>query len=279
MSTVTAEAINTILAERYSTFREWCDALVDDSRGGSRAQPVPTPEIRQWINVCRDGGVSLCEYLVDRLGLSSHQIALLDDWPSPGPMTVNEFANPPREKERLIADRLDSLTQAHAAQPLFWTLTSVAGFKHGRLTDDHAKWMAKKQDWRRATRDALRRIGGAAVEARGRLGVFLDHTVSRAWWRVKLAESVASYSGLEVDAVHRELRTHTWSELAEASASKLTVMCDPYLRAGVVATFMSSEGLDQRKKRRRIEQIARESLTYCSALRHGVGLDPSERDD
>lgn len=272
MSTVSADAIDTILAERYGVFREWCDVLVNDSRGGVRARPVPTQEIVLWITACRNGRSALYDYMVDRLALSSQQIELLDGWPSPGPMTLNEFANPPYEKEQLIAERL-KISRSQAAQPLFWTLTSVAGFKQGRLTDDHAKWMAEKQDWRRATRDALRRIGGAAMEARGRLGVLIDHPISRAWWRVKLAESVANHSELNIEVVHNELRTNAWSELAEASASKFTVICDPHLRAEIVKIFVSSRTLRQREKRRKIEQIARESLTYCPALRYGASAD------
>ncbi len=280
MGNLTHEQIDRLLAERYDVFREWAGVLVDHSRGGSRSQPEPTPETLRWIAACRGGKSMLSEYLIDSLGLNGQQVALLNQWPTAGPMTLNEFANPPQEKERLIAERLASLTYAQAAQPLCWVLTSLAGFKNGALDDEHAEWLVEKENWRRATRDALRRIGGAALEARGRLGVFLDHSVSRAWWRVRLAGSIASYSGLTVDQVHQELRTNTWSELAEATASKYTVLCDPLLRAEAVAACLSNPAVSQRSKRRKIEGIARRSLTYCAAIRSdvggtdGLGLDP-----
>ena len=63
----------------------------------------------------------------------------------------------------LIAERLSDLSFAQAADPLFWVLTSLSGLKYGRLTDEHAHWLAEKTDWRKATRDALRRIGEGSL--------------------------------------------------------------------------------------------------------------------
>ena len=266
MNGTTQEQIDGILADRAEVFREWARTLVDHSRGGAKALAQPTPEIDRWLNACRGGGASLCTYLIDSIALNSQQVSCFADWPTPGPMTANEFANPPPERERLIAERLSDLSFAQAADPLFWVLTSLSGLKCGRLTDEHARWLAEKTDWRKATRDALRRIGGAALEARGRLGVFLDHSVSRGWWRVRLAESIARCSDLTVDEAHAELRTNTWAELAEATASKYTVICDPRLRAEAVLACLSNTDRTQRSKQHNIERIARRSLTYCAIL-------------
>ena len=98
------------------------------------------------------------------------------------------------------------------------------------------------------------------------LGVFLDHSVSRGWWRVRLAESIAKCSDLTVDEAHAELRTNTWAELAEATASKYTVICDPRLRAEAVLACLSNTDRTQRSKQHNIERIARRSLTYCAIL-------------
>ena len=266
MSDIMQSQIDGLLADRSDRFREWSRTLVDHSRGGSRALSHPTPEISSWLAACRGDRTSLCGYLTERLGLSAQQVSYLNDWPTPGHMTLNEFANPPQEKEKLIAERLADITYSQAADPLFWTLTSLAGFRSERLNDEHARWLAEKTDWRKATRDALRRIGGAALEARGRLGVFVDHSVSRGWWRVRLAQSIADFSELSVDQCHTELRTNTWSELAEAIASKYTVACDPRLRAELVLTCFSDPDATQRTKRRKIERLARRSLAYCAAI-------------
>ena len=266
MSPLTQEQIDGVLADRDGRFSEWANMLVDHSRGGQRALPQPSSEILEWTNACRGGKDTLSEYLTKALGLSRAQVTYIADWPGAGPLTLNEFANPPKEREKLIAERLASVTSSQAAQPLFWVMMSLSGFVKGDLGDQHAHWLAEKEDWRKATRDALRRLGGAALEARGRLGVLVDHGVSRAWWRVRLAESVASYSELTIDEAHDELRTNTWAELAEATASRYTVVCDSRLRAEVVMSCASNPDATQQSKRLEIEALARQSLAYCSPM-------------
>ena len=262
---VSAGEIDRILAECDSVFRLWAGNLVDDSRGGKRGPAGPSRSIGRWLSACREGRVALRDYVIDVLQLNRDHIQKIENWPSPGSMTVNEFVNPPQEREVLIADRLTHLELSQASNPLFWVITSLSGLMSERLDDEHAESFAEKEDWRKATRDALRGIGGAALEARGRLGVFIDHSVSRAWWRARLAEDIVGYCDYTFEVIHKELRTNTWSELMEATASRFTVLCDPNLRAKAVIDCMERNNVTQKDKRKIMEDIARSSLTYCAA--------------
>ena len=196
----------------------------------------------------------------------------------PGALSEGEYSNVPAHKEWDIALNVGNAPEPIACNPLFWVLVSWASYDQGRCFGDaHAAHLlrayTRRQDWKQATRDILRGLGGAAVSARQRRGVFLDCQISRAWWRVRLAQEVSDNSTLFAtpqDAHDVLCIQAVWKNLMESVASRFTVMCDPVWRSGALEACLAattSPGSQKADHKAAIDSIARESLSYCAALR------------
>ena len=270
------DEIAVLLYEKDGMFYAWQDQLVEDSR---KAQETPSAAITEILTACQAGGRPLAGYLASYLGLSAGDMTVLRNvCPVPGALSVGEYSEVPAHKEWDIALNVGNSPESIACNPLFWVLVSWTSYDQGRCFGDaHAAHLVRaytrKQNWKQATRDILRWLGGAVVSDRQRLGVFLDCQISRAWWRVRIAQEVSDNSTLFATPqdAHKVLCIKAvWRPLMESVASRFTVMCDPAWRAGALeacATAATLPGAQKVDYKAEIDNIARASLIYCAALR------------
>ncbi len=275
-----------LLDRKQSPFHEWQRGLVEDTHDGKHKKrlPEPTERVLDLLNSCgtRAGVVG---YLSEHLELSTDDRRTIQELvPCVGGVTVRELKNMPADRERGLKRRFERVTPAEAARPLFWVLVSWRAFEQQVWDDGHAGWLvasytADASQWRKATRQTLRRLGGAAWDARGKRGVFMDSPISRAWWRCHLAERVAdTRSRRQRQELHGRLHESSlWSVLAEGVVANYAVLCDDYwLERAVDACLGAEHPADTDSKMKRaayrtaIDRVAQDTVGYCGHL-----LEPS----
>ncbi len=173
------------------------------------------------------------------------------------PLTERELTDPPLTTEKLIYNILRNLQPKHACLPSFWTayhlgmvrheliepaylaksLVSVNESGRSRLQKALRNNSKKKRD--ACVRTILRQLGGLPEE-RGKVSVFMDCRISRAWWRGHLSAQVAQdFKHLEIDAIWEILRnTSVWEQLMGLSVKSLTVICDRNIRSALIVRFL-----------------------------------------
>ena len=196
-------------------------------------------ELRKAVS---EGPASLGAYLRNQLGLTdSHPI----NAPTLGRrLTPQEFVSPPVELEmELGAAWREEITPQHAAMPHFWLLCHIKWIEQGKLGDSgNLLNEALLGGPRRGnaleseTRNFLRRTSGIFV--RGNTSVLSDCTLSRAWWRHRLATDVARVTEDEMPQkpAHEVLHQSGpgWETLVMLSLKRITAITQPAARAAII---------------------------------------------
>lgn len=163
---------------------------------------------------------------------------------SPVRMEASQLLRPSPEEEAKLAAPWEMISPRLASRPLFWFLCHIAWIEEGRFgyTGQRLAEIFLAGDRRSRTREGrtrnfLRRTGGLAP-VRGRLSVFTDCPLARAWWRYRLAGQVehASRGRIARSTALRVLGSGpVWSELAQAGLRRVAVVNHPRARVAVVA--------------------------------------------
>ncbi|MDE2762399.1 MAG: hypothetical protein OXQ94_03905 [Gemmatimonadota bacterium] len=205
-------------------------------KGGIRERQK---ELRKAVS---EGPDSLGAYLRNQLGLAkSHPLnaPTLDRQ-----LTPQEFVNPPVELEmELGAAWRQKITPRDAAMPHFWLLCHINWIEQGKLGDSgNLLNEALLSGPRRGnaleseTRNFLRRTGGIFV--RGNTSVLSDCTLSRAWWRHRLATDVARVTEEEMPQTPAHEVLHRsgpgWETLVMLSLKRITAISQPAARAAII---------------------------------------------
>lgn len=238
------------LNQAEERFGGWQQGIVFEKKHHKKTK---SPELRKIKGVIRDrqkelrkavseGPDSLGAYLRKQLGLTdSHPInaPTLDRR-----LTPQEFVNPPVELEmELGAEWREEITPRHAAMPHFWLLCHIKWIEQGKLGDSGNQLNeALRSGPRRGnvleseTRNFLRRTAGIFV--RGNTSVLSDCTLSRAWWRHRLATDVARVTEDEMlqKPAHQVLHRSGpgWETLVMLSLKRITAITQPAARAAII---------------------------------------------
>ena len=186
----------------------------------------------------------------DRLGAYLRkQLGLTDSHPINAPtldrqLTQQEFVNPPVELEmELGAAWREKITPQHAAMPHFWLLCHIKWIEQGKLGDSGNLLNAALLSGPRRgnaleseTRNFLRRTSGIFV--RGNTSVLSDCTLSRAWWRHRLATDVARITEDKMPQKRAHEVLHEsgpgWETLVMLSLKRITAINQPAARAAII---------------------------------------------
>lgn len=188
------------------------------------------------------GADALGIFLRERLGIGATERIWAPPL-SPVQMEASDLHRPSPELETELAASWGMIPPRLASRPLFWFLCHIAWIEEGRfgytgrrLADLFLK--GGRSNTREAqTRNLLRRTGGLAP-VRGRVSVFTDCPLARAWWRHRVAVQVEEASDGRVtrDTALRVLNFGpVWGELALACLRRVVVANQPRAQVAVVA--------------------------------------------
>ncbi len=216
------------------------------------------------------GPEPFCNYLEEHLAIGSYRnspkLSLHRE------LTLNEVSNPPVELERELYELWEhELTPNEACLPIYWYIMHTAWIRSLWFGSDLVKTfvhtsrsasdpMENQVDDR--ARSVMRRVGGL-VEERGKVSVFSDCPMARAWWRRRISISVAEYSEgtLTADQAHIALhkKSAVWEPLVLNSLRRVTVVNNPRIRAAIVAHIASVDSIVSSGKicTRLVQDVAR----------------------
>ena len=239
---------------------------------------------RELLEAVARGSEALSEYLRREL-----QLPVDDGFNAPllpRVLTGAEVREPPLALEQELGEAWQSaITPAQASRPLFWArsftdwlarceiqgdlisaLTRGGNADRGGYDEDSARSRREAQ-----TRNFLRRVMGIPV-VRFNVSVLSDCTISRAWWRFRLAQITEEESQGRVAATdaHRILhaRNPAWEEIVRLAVRRVTVIGQPRALAVVVAHFVNRGDMKREAVAAVVKRIARH------ALRHSVAHTP-----
>lgn len=243
--TEVARMVTSFPPELRTRFTEWQTSLLKDTKDTGTTLQERQEELLASFN---NGPAVASAYLERELNFKKYRET--EFLPLGLQLTKGEASNPPLAKERDLYNLWENkLTPAQACQPLYWYLTHTSWIRQGVLGNDltstfaitgHSNDADKYRDSK--VRSVLRRLGGLPV-ARGNVSVFSDCPLSRAWWRRRMAISVAEHSknSLTVDAAHEAIHKNAlWEALVLNSLRRVTVVNHPRIRAGIVAHFATA---------------------------------------
>lgn len=256
-------------------FTGWQRSLITSNRGNGPAGDGDVEEVRlrqkELVAALHEGSLGLTAYLREQLGLVEQRIG--DDLPwLPRQLTPEEAFEPPLQLEGELHQAWGGIVPAGlASQPQYWVLCHIAWIEEGLLGDDLMATFTRPPSRSQAVgldegvlevqaRTFLRHIGGLPI-VRGKISVFSDCPLARAWWRGRLAaEAAANAPHLSVADAHSALhrRNQTWEELVQLLLRRLTVMNHPKARAALVA-YVASE---QTVSREELQSIAKACARY-----------------
>ena len=236
--------MSTLSSKAATRFSEWQKGLVWIHRQHKRASEAEREARRSRVRVRQqelleaiDGGCSqLSAYLRREL-----QIPKDDGFkapPMPRRLIGAEIREPPVELELAVGRKWrEAIRPAQASLPLFWARCYIdwlderlidgdllASFTLGGRADhqgqgDDAEVMRQEAQ----TRNFLRRLCGIPV-VRFNVSVLSDCTLSRAWWRFRVADITAENceGSASSEQVHRILHTsnQAWEELVRLAVRR-----------------------------------------------------------
>ena len=210
---------------------------------------------QQWafLKIMQEDSSVFSEWLLERVEVASGtQLKLL-----PNPLSEDEFKNSPQDTEEQIYHQWAELTPAIACRPSFWGLVTFRNIEAERLEPSYLAANGKTKpdgagriseliksqdppatgkDIDRAVRDALRKLGGLP-EPRGHRSVYVDCPLSRAWWRVYIAQRICEETPeADQDKVLEVLRISQtyWEDLVQLMVSRGSVLGDVKARNALV---------------------------------------------
>lgn len=256
-------------------FTGWQRSLIASNRGNGLAGGVDLREARlgqeELVAALHEGSKGLAAYLREQLGLVGQRIG--DDLPwLPRQLTPEEAFEPPLQLESELHEAWSGVVPAGlASQPQFWVLCHIAWMEAGLLGDDLIATFTRPPSRSQAAgmdegilevqaRTFLRHICGLPL-VRGKISVFSDCPLARAWWRSRLAaEAAANAPHLSFADAHSAMhrRNQTWEELVQLLLRRLTVMNHPKARAALVAYIASTPTVG----REELQSIAKACARY-----------------
>lgn len=264
-----------ITDDALDRFEDWQVSITFDVRKYSDADTERRERDRREIRKRQDelksavesGSTALASYLREQLGTAAGE-----------PIDAPELARTPNASEfrdACLAFEIETfeawraLTPRLTSQPLYWALCYVNWLESGQLDDRLSEALlaqtqggAPESDPERATRNALRRIGGLP-SARGKVSVFSDSSMGRAWWRGFIADEVAEHSHGELDAptAHEILHAsnQAWETLVGRAVKSLTVINHPVARAAIVCQFKGASRENNKIDGQRMDHLVRDA--------------------
>ncbi len=252
--------IESVLDKAEAVFGAWQRGLVFESKRyrkhsdkGQAVQEKVRPRQNELICAVRDGPAALGQYLRQHLGLDCDEDIGAPALTRPA-LTVNEYLDPPIELEAELGRAwMDKVSLRRASQPVFWLLCHIDWIERKRLgaAGDLGQFLLLKgtsePDSETKTRNFLRRTGG--IFLRGKISVFSDCTMARAWWRFHLSRQIAAASGGRVsrETAHRVLHANrpAWETFVLDSLRRIVAVSHPRARAAIVhqlARILESHG-------------------------------------
>ena len=237
-----------LLGRAESSFVQWQQNIVFVAKNYSRRQDKGEPiraEIRQRQEALevavRNGPEALGRHLREQLGLgeeASIGAPIFPRWA----LTSSEYLNPPVPLEVELGEAwADVISPSQASRPVFWLLCHIEWIEQRRLgRNDLTEALLSapsRPDMDGRIRNFLRRSGGIP-HVRGKISVFSDCTLARAWWRHRISQEIARASdgGISAATAHKVLHTSrpAWERLIMLSLRRLTVINHPRARAAIV---------------------------------------------
>lgn len=178
-------------------------------------------------------------------------------------LTPGEYQNPPilleQELGKLWAKQISPRL---ASRPCFWLLCHIDWIERGTLgTGDLRPYLmagSGELSPEQKARNFLRRTGGIYV--RGKVSVYSDCTLARAFWRNRLAQEVSrtTESRMSASDAHRALHRSrpAWERLILVSLRRLTVINHPHARAAIVAELSKRLGREDRISEKQVKRMA-----------------------
>ena len=244
-----------LLDRAQPAFDEWQRAVVFEPKlhkhkadAGDAVKAEVTERQEALCAAVRAGPTSLGPYLRGQLSIGVQEEIAAPPFPRQQ-LTPGEYLNPPVPLEQEIGGAWrDAPSPSLASQPLFWLLCHIEWIEEGRFGGGNLSRVfldrtasvlvdsAGRVDHEARTRNLLRRTGGIP-HVRGKVSVFANCTVARAWWRHRLAlEAARCLPDLSVQVAHRALHANgpAWERLVQLSVRRLTVINQPRARAAIV---------------------------------------------
>ncbi len=259
-----------ILGRVEAPFSAWQQAIVFDAkrykRWKDRGESVKTEvRVRQRAlerAVCNGPDV-LGRYLRKQLGIDADERIGAPPFPREA-LSVNEYRDPPRELEVDLGRAwATAVSPRWASRAFYWLLCHVDWIEQGRLGEGNLRPMlmegGRDRELEGRVRNLLRRTGGIPV-IRGKVSVFSDCTLARAWWRHRLSQEIARVTNGETPAqkAHRILHHNrpAWERLALLSIRRVTVINHAEARAAVVDQLGRRLEADGRIREKHVQRIA-----------------------
>lgn len=197
-------------------------------------------EQREFVGLLRDSR-RFCEWFRARVGSEGDEP--VPDFPRR--LTESEYKDPPRDTERELHDLWRGLTPAVACRPTFWGEVTLRQIEAGVIESGYlaanegnvtggdrrlAQALGNNGDEKAldsCVRAALRRFSGLP-EARGNRSVYVNCPLSRAWWRMRLCESVSEHTPAPGEQVLKVFRISLqyWENLILLMVSRNSVLGD-----------------------------------------------------
>lgn len=280
-----------VLTNVEAPFNDWQRAIVFEAkrykkRKDEGASIKRETESRQEVleKAVSDGPETLVRYLRSRLGIDADEQIHAPPFPREA-LSVNEYQNPPRELEAELGSAWkDAVSPRLASRPFFWLLCHIDWIEQGRFGQGNLRPVlmegGRDGDLEGRIRNFLRRTGGIPV-IRGKVSVFSDCTLARAWWRHRFSTEIDRETGGEIAVVeaHRILHYNrpAWEELALLSLRRVTVINHTDARAAIVRQLqrrLEVEGkIDKKQVQEVARAIARVGLRYSIPHASGVLAD------
>ncbi len=231
-------------------FDKWQVSLIYEKKVASSNQRVAEKNQRELAQVAEAGPRVVCDYLLNNLSVKDRQEADRLVPKLPNPLTPAEMQRLPIHAERKIAESLQDVMPAQAADPAFWTLCHAIWIGRQMFGDDVvAAFMigANNKTSDQRTRNFLRRVGGLN-RVRGNVSVLEDCPISAAWWKcriAKIASNAAQANGESlVFAKAHEVLWHTgvWNDnLVRWSLRRVTVLSAPTALAALISVLANHD--------------------------------------
>ena len=266
-----------LLKRAEAPFSSWQQGMVFQAKRykhrkdeGASVREAVRERQRALERAARGGPRALADYLRERLEVGPRD--RIGAPALPRVVTPNEYLNPPLPLEMELgaawSGRSDEAKSHHvtareASQPAFWLLCHIEWieqhrFGRGNLAEMFMNGPARP-DLEGRTRNFLRRTGGIFVE-RGRISVFSDCTLARAWWRHRLARDVARATNDSIPAPHAHAVLHAnrpaWETLVMLSLRRLVVINEPLARAAIVRELSARLRAEGRIDKGQVQRMA-----------------------
>lgn len=275
--------LSTEMAKRFS---EWQRGLVwirkQHQRASKAEQEVRRGRVierqKELLEAVSRGCRPLSSYLRRELQVPADDVFKAPQLPRT--LIGAEIREPPIDLELELGGHWRSaIDPALAALPLFWVRCYVEWLDDESVDGDllssltlggRADYQGHGEDahlirQEAQTRNFLRRLCGIPV-VRFNVSVLSDCTLSRAWWRFRIAKITEENCESRVSAheVHRVLHTNNqaWEELVRLAVRRITAINQPRALAGIVAHFAVNGDFSRERVKVFAQNIARNSFTY-----------------